>query len=213
MFVEMMSGPRAPLSLAFRWCGWRVLHPWDYLLGSCYDLRVKENKQAAGEQMQQATAVGGGRVRVRSPSLVTPTHHHSWGGRITQKASPSCVVRQKNKVAKHAGREDVLFLVSLGQMRVVSKGELFGMLSPHRSWTSGCWVWSPGSQWWSGLRWPLDWWWRYYYMNSEGDVLVFFDSPVPQHPRTAEDLRISEGCGDHEFHLHFLRRVRPLPDP
>ena len=52
---DMFCGPNAPISLALRWCGWRVTSV-DLLYGTHCDLGVPENQQRYSKELEAADA-------------------------------------------------------------------------------------------------------------------------------------------------------------
>lgn len=60
------------------------------------------------------------------------------------------------------------------------------------------------------------WWWRYYYLESEGDVVFFFDmSSLPQTPRTPQeesDFKQALGFMHFLYHSFNVLAITEIPD-
>ena len=57
VFLDLMSGPTFPLSMAFQWAGWKVLHPVDILFGSEFDLTLAATHDAVSHTLPHVDVV------------------------------------------------------------------------------------------------------------------------------------------------------------
>ena len=57
VFLDPMSGPTFPLSMAFQWAGWKVLHPVDILFGSEFDLTLAATHDAVSHTLPHVDVV------------------------------------------------------------------------------------------------------------------------------------------------------------
>ena len=56
-FLDLLSGPRFPLSIAFQWAGWNVLQPIDYEISSEFDVTSPRVQQAIAESLPKVHVV------------------------------------------------------------------------------------------------------------------------------------------------------------
>ena len=56
-FLDLLSGPRFPLSIAFQWAGWNVLQPIDYEISSEFDVTNPRVQQAIAESLPKVHVV------------------------------------------------------------------------------------------------------------------------------------------------------------
>eukprot|EP00438_Fugacium_kawagutii_P003196 Skav218041 [mRNA] locus=scaffold214:640892:642988:+ [translate_table: standard] len=57
VFLDLLSGPNYPLSVAFKWAGWNVLQPVDFALGSQFDITLDSTQQAIADALPTVSLV------------------------------------------------------------------------------------------------------------------------------------------------------------